>query len=145
MPYRRSFTLLEVLVATIILALILVGTANVFILGKKWILHSRARMSGGEIGKLFLVPLQAGVRADTWGAAGNALQLTTGNAGGLRYCDSVGGHDQQPGCSPAANRTLDNITYNATYNITNVTSRPVPPDQNIRRVLATISWNEPTQ
>lgn len=144
-PYQaKGFTLLEVLVSTIILALVLIGTVNVFISGKRWILHSRERMSAGELGKLFLAPLQAGVRVDTWGAAGNPLQLTASDPGGLRYCDDgVSGHTQQPGCPSSQDRTLDNIAYSAQYNITNVTTRLEP--SNIRRVVAIVSWNEPTQ
>lgn len=143
-PYQaKGFTILEVLVSTIILALVLTGIVNVFISGKRWILHSRERMSAGELGKLFLAPLQMGVRADTWGAVGNLLQLTVSNPGGLSYCDGVSGHTQQPGCPSLPDRTLDNIAYSAQYNITNVTTRTEP--NNIRRVVTTVSWNEPTQ
>lgn len=139
---RKGFTLLEVLVSAIILALVMAGMVNVFIVGKRLIAHSRSRMSGGELGKLFLAPLQGGVRADTWGTAGNPLQLTTPAPNVVRYCDGVGGHTQQTGCPVLADRTLDNIVYSAEYNITNVTARTEP--DNIRRVVATISWNEPT-
>jgi len=142
-PYlTKGFTLLEVMVSTIILALVLVGIVNVFMSGKRWILHGRNRMSAGELGKLFLAPLQMGVRVDTWGAVGNSLQLTAGDPGGLRYCDGVGGHTQQPGCPSLQDRTLDNIVYSAQYNITNVTTRTEP--NNIRRAVVTVSWNEPT-
>lgn len=133
----KGFTLLEVLVSIIILSLVLIGIINVFVSGKRWILHSRERMAGGELGKLFLAPLQTGVRADTWGDVGNPLAL------GLSYCDGVGGHTQQPGCPSSQNRTLDNIAYSAQYDINNVTTRAEP--NNIRRVVATISWNAPTQ
>ena len=51
------------LIATIILALVLIGIVNVFISSKRWILHSRERMSAVELGKLFLAPLQQDVRA----------------------------------------------------------------------------------
>src|SRR3989338_3325526 len=141
--YTKGFTLLEVLVSAIILALVLVGMVNVFIVGKRMIVHSRSRMSGGELGKLFLAPLQGGVRADTWGTAGNLLQLTAGDPNGLRYCDGIVGHTQQPGCPTQGARTLDNIVYSAEYNITNATARTEP--DNIRRVVAAIRWNEPTQ
>lgn len=135
---RKGFTLLEVLVAAIILALVMAGMVNVFIVGKRFIVHSRSRMSGGELGKLFLAPLQGDVRADTWGVGSNSLRL------GTRYCDSNPAHaeEQQPDCPTLVARTLDNIVYSAEYNITNVTVRTEP--DNIRRVVATISWNEST-
>ena len=49
-----------------ILALVVTGIANVFVAAKKYIQHSRSRMTGGELGKKFLDPIQAYVRQDTW-------------------------------------------------------------------------------
>ena len=63
---KRAFTLFEILVSVIILALVITGLANVFVAGKKYIKHSRLRISGGELGKKFLDPLQIYVRQDTW-------------------------------------------------------------------------------
>ncbi|MBM3243721.1 MAG: hypothetical protein FJZ12_02670 [Candidatus Omnitrophica bacterium] len=63
---KKALTLLEILVSVIILALVVTGLAAVFVSGKRYIQHSRLRMTGGEIGKLFLDPLQNFVRQDTW-------------------------------------------------------------------------------
>lgn len=138
---KKGFTIVEVLVSAMILAVILVGIVNVFITGKRLIQHSRSRMSGVELGKIFLTPLQDGVRVDTWGTANNPLQL------GREYCDSEPAHAaaQHPSCPgnppTAADRTINNIIYDAEYNISNVTARGEP--DNIRRVVTNIRWNEP--
>ncbi len=63
---KKALTLVEILVATVILALVVTGLANVFVSGKRYIKQSRLRMAGGEIGKKFLDPLQSYVRQDTW-------------------------------------------------------------------------------
>jgi hypothetical protein len=60
------------------------GLANVFVAGKRYIKHSRLRMSGGEIGKKFLDPIQLLVRQDTW--ATNPLgtdNITSPSEGGF--------------------------------------------------------------
>ena len=118
---------MELLVAFIIFALILGGLANIFVAGKRYILHARARMAGGELGKAFLDPLQSFVRADTWNATGNDL------VPGEYSCVNMSSCINQT-------RTFTNIPYDATYNITNV-----EPSYNdtIRRVQVTINWTEP--
>jgi len=63
---KKALTLLEILISVIILALVVTGLANVFVAGKRYIQHSRMRMTGGELGKYFLDPLQMQVRQDTW-------------------------------------------------------------------------------
>jgi len=117
---KRGFTLLEILVATIILALTTVGLANIFIVGKRYILSNRSRMVRGELGKYFLDPLQMNVRQDTWGVNGNCLSTTTG--------------------CPGQVTDMDNTTYTPTYQITNNS-----PITNINKVKVSISDdNQPT-
>lgn len=130
---KRGLTLLEILTATIIFSLVILGLTNLFITAKMHILHSRFRMTGGEIGKLFLDPLQMHVRQDTLGVAGNALNT------GTTYCDNgIPGHTQNPICPPAIQgRTIDGTPYSSQFIITNL-----PQNANIRKVRATISWNE---
>ena len=119
----------------LILALVVAGEAGLFVVGKRHILHSRCKMTAGELGKYFLDPLQMQVRQDTWGTASNSLTI------GVRYCDSDGGHTQQPsGCPSLGERTLDYITYNAQYTIDNISVGT----SNLRRVRADISWLETT-
>lgn len=109
---KKGLSLLEILIASILLALVMIGMANLFIVGKRYVLHSRSRMSGGELGKLFLDPLQMQVHQGNW----NSNCLGSGN------------------CT-AGSQTLDGIQYNATYTITNVTNAT-------RRVAVNITWNE---
>lgn len=63
---NKALTLLEILVAVIILALVVTGLAGVFVAGKRYIQRSRSRMTGGELGKYFLDPLQNDVNQSTW-------------------------------------------------------------------------------
>ncbi len=130
---RKALTLIEIIVATVILAITTTGLANLYIAGKRWIYHSRSRISGGELGKLFIDPLQEFVREDTWGQAGNALNI------GTTYCDSDPAHagSQNPlciamgmdGAAGEPNRTIDGTVYSVTYNIS-----AHPRDSNIRKV-----------
>lgn len=88
------------------------GMTNLFISGKRWILHSRSRMAGGELGKYFLDPLQEQVRQDQWGS--NCL--STGNC-------------------PSQTQTLNNILYTANFSATNASASP-----NLRKVKVDITW-----
>lgn len=117
----------------------MLGLTNLFVSGKRLLAHSRARMTGGEIGRLFLDPLQMAVRQDTWLDPANALYdndpppLPT-----TRYCDGVGGHAQQPGCPSAGERTLGNIIYDAKYEFTRNS-----PINNLTKVRLDVTWTEP--
>ena len=126
---KKGFTLIEIIIATLILALVTTGLAHVFLAGKRHILHTRSKIQAAELGRLFLDYLPMHVRQDTWDQAANALSITL-PAG--RDCAS------QPGC-PAlpAERTLDGITYNPQYYISNVGT-------SLRKVKVTINWTEPT-
>jgi len=114
----HGFTLMEIIVSTILVALVLVGLTNLFVLGKTYILHAQYRVTGGELGRFFLEPLQMDVRQDQWGT--NCLSSST----------------VPPPCPPA--QTIGNIPYTPAYTIDNVTGTT------LRRVKVTISWSEPT-
>ncbi len=115
---NRAFTLLEVLIAALILSLIGIGMANLFISGKRYVQHSRERMAGGELGKTFLDPLANDfVREDLWNDPSNCL---TSN----------------PSTGCPGSQTIGNITYNPTYSISDVTGT------DLRRVSIDINWRE---
>lgn len=123
---RRAFTLMEVLVAAIIVVLALVGLANVFVLGKQYIQRSRSRLAGGELGKLFIDPLQTQVRQDEWDSLTN---------------DYIAGNDlAKTGGSVGTAQVVNAITYTPTYII------GVPPgypaDSQLRRVRVDVNWTE---
>ncbi|MBL7151608.1 MAG: prepilin-type N-terminal cleavage/methylation domain-containing protein [Candidatus Omnitrophica bacterium] len=77
---ERGFSLFEIIIATIILALIVTGLANIFVSVKRFNLNSQLRMSGGELEKLQFSRFSDAVRQDQWddGAkdyqAGNMLR-----------------------------------------------------------------------
>lgn len=116
MKKRSGLTLLEIIISIIILSVTMIGLASIFISGKRYILHARARMGGGELGKFFLDPLQADVREDTWGDPNNNLTV-------------------QPYLP--RQELVNNITYNYTHTVVNA-----PGDADLRKVVAEIGWNE---
>jgi len=127
---KKSFTLFEVVVATLIFSLAIGGLIGVFIAGKRNVLHSRERMSSTEIGKVFIEPLQLYVRQSDWNASSNALTL------GTTYCDSSGS-SQNPACpSSGGQRVVNGVDYTAQYEVTGVSGTSV------RKAKTKISWSE---
>src|SRR3989338_5521605 len=100
---KKGLSLLEILISTLILALLMIGLGNIFVAGKKLILHSRSRMTGGELGKNFLDPFQRLVRQDEWDTGPNQNCLAAENC-----------PDEQMGIGQGLDRD-----YNADYTINN--------------------------
>ena len=124
--FKRSnsltgFTLLEVIVSTILFALVIAGLANVFVAGRRSIMHSRSRMQAAEAAKLFLEPLYSDVRQDWWET----------NTSSLLW----------PG-THANSTTLNNINFNSTLNVTEMNASPNTPQ--LRRATIQINWTEPS-
>lgn len=115
--YLTGLTLLEILISTLIFALVMTGLVNLFIAAKRLTLHARSRMQAAELGRFFLDPLQMQVREDMW--ATNCL--------GTNNCASM-----------PASETLNNIPYNATYDITDVSGTTL----RLRRAKVNINWDE---
>jgi prepilin-type N-terminal cleavage/methylation domain-containing protein len=113
---KRGFTIIEIIVAVVLIALMSLGMTGIFIAAKRHVQHSRSRVSGGELGKVFLEPLQMQVRQDQW--ASNCL----------------GAHS----CNPLT-VTIDNIGYTGTYSVTD----NVVADR-LRRVTVNVTWSEPS-
>ena len=117
---KKAFTLIEVIISAILISLIMVAATNLFITAKRYVIHNRARMTGGEFGKFFLDPLQQQVVANQWGEN----YLSTGNIA----------------LTPTPNpETIDRINYSANYTVDadNVSGTEA------RRVIVNISWDEP--
>lgn len=114
---RVGLTLIEVIVAMVILSVTMLGLANIFVAGKRYILHSRSRVSMAELQKNYLDPLQMQVRQDNWSS----------NCLGSGAC---------PGTSAFAVSGGFQSNSNVTYNITNVGVT------NLRRAQIIIRWNE---
>ena len=127
---KKALSLLEIIISTVILALVMAGLTNIFVAAKRQVMHARDRMSSSEMGKLFVDPLQTHVRQDTWNTAGNALTA------GTTYCKTSGG-TQNPVCpSIATQRIVNRVDFEAKYEIDTVLT-------NLRRVKVTVSWTEP--
>ena len=135
-----GFTLVEIIVATIILSLVILGMLSIFLAGNKHVIHTRERMTSAELGKLFVDPLQMDVNWSTWnsGAAGNALAL------GTTYCDGIVGHTQNKNCPPAAQRRVNDRPFTATYVTSLVADNTGDANDNLRRVTTRVSWTEPS-
>lgn len=52
--HKKGFTLIEIVMAVVILSVVMLGLVSVFVSAKKLIRHSRIRMTAAELGKLFL-------------------------------------------------------------------------------------------
>ena len=125
---KGGFTLIEIIVATLILALVTTGLAYVFLAGKRHIQHTRSKIQAIELGRLFLAPLEMDVTIS---------ERTSGAQNGwgqINNCLSSDG--TSPGCPGA--QTIDNISYTPTYNISGL------PGTTLRKVKVTINWTEPS-
>lgn len=132
-----GFSLIEILISILILALIMTGLVSLFISGKRWILHTRSRMAAGELGKYFLEPLQMEVRQDTWDQppydpAPNNL-LTAGNYKSTN--NSFPGYETYTVVSWFEEPNVGGITYYPVYRVEN--------KDGVRKVRFTLIWNEP--
>jgi Tfp pilus assembly protein PilW len=113
-----GLTLLEIVVATVILALVLVGLLNVFTVGKRYVLHSRSVMVAAELGRYFLDPLQNDVREDTWNNPTNNLSVKSYNGASI---------------------SIQNINFTPQYHVYDVGLNSTSP---IRKVRVDIVWND---
>lgn len=116
---KKGFTLVEIIVSVIILALVILGMLSVFVGGTKHTVHSRERLVSAEVGKLFIDQMQGNVRQDTWDSAANPLTITAAP-------------------QPLGTQVLNNRSFTGTYMTSAVTGSEV------RRVTVTVDWTEPT-
>jgi prepilin-type N-terminal cleavage/methylation domain-containing protein len=113
---QRGLTLIEILVAVMIVSLIMFGLGTIFIAASRHMTGSRAQISAALLGSYYLANLSQQVREDEWGS--NCLSNST-----LCAAPSI---------------SLSGITYsidcnNAFLSVGNLTKTSV-----------TVSWNEPT-
>ncbi|MFH0790428.1 MAG: hypothetical protein V2A64_02245 [Candidatus Omnitrophota bacterium] len=113
----KALSLLEILVAVIVLSLIILGSTGLFVASKGRILHSRWRMTAGEAGRLFLGPLQGEVRGDTWSTS----------------CLNGGACVSTP-------EQIDGMTFTPAYTVGVGTATGLIP--NLNRVQVRVSWTE---
>ena len=118
---KKGLTMLEILIAMLILGIIVTGLANVFVASKKLVLHSRNRIFAVEAAKYMLAPLSAGISYSSWGSTNCLL-----NAAG---CDT----------SPPNVARPSGIIFYPSWSVID------PGDPAVRKVKLTMSWNEPVQ
>jgi len=115
--HRKGMTLIEILVSSVIFALIISGLVSVFVMSKGHNVHARARTTASQLGKFFLDPLQMEVDQEHWDT------------------NCLGRH--AVGDCPDGTETIDGRTYDAVYNVTDVGN-----NTDLRRATVTITWNE---
>ncbi len=122
MKNKKGFSILEVLVALIIMGLALLGMFSVFIAGRRYTERSRRKLTSINIGRKVLESLKDDVRQDTW---------DTGNL-------SAGtGYTVDPSILPERFLTYwDGTVY---YDVSQVGT------SNIRQASITVRWNEPSE
>lgn len=122
--YNKSgFTLVEIIMASVIFVLVIVGLMGVFVAGNKQIIHVRERMTSAELGKLFVDPLQIDVDQRTWNQPGN--RLITGN-------------------TFSATEKVNNRNFTATSTVADAATDTALAGTDLRRVTTKITWNEPS-
>ena len=90
---KKGFTLIEIIVSSVLIALMVTGLINIFVAGKRHILHSRSRISAGELGKIFLDPY-----------------MLSQDPSGTSCMDTFS--------CPATSVTMNGVTYASTYDVT---------------------------
>jgi hypothetical protein len=118
----KGVSLLENLIAVIILILILFGLIGIYVAGRKHIGHSRSLVAAAELGRYYLDPLQIQVRSDQW--AGNCLGTRNGT-----LCQA------DPLLLP---QNINGILYTPVYVVSDA-----PGSTTTRRVKLTVTWTEP--
>lgn len=114
---KKAVSLLEIVIALVILALSMLALCGIFIAGKRNIQNTRFKVAASEVAKQFLDERHMEVRQDTWGA----------------NCVS-----NNVGC-PTSNATVDGFSYAPNFQIF---SQGVDPFFRVRKVKLRVSWDE---
>lgn len=119
--YLAGLSLIEIIVATVILSLAAVSLTYVFISGRRHTIHTLSRVAAMELTRFYSAPLYMQVRQDQW--ASNCLGSSTG-------CPSI----------PADDIFITSKTYQA-----NTTVYQNHSGTTLSKVKLTVRWNETTQ
>ena len=117
---KSGLSLLEILVAMVILASVVAGLASVFVSAKSLLMHSRGKITAAEAAKYYLDPLQMEVSQKDWG--------TKCLSGASSSC---------PGIAQAIIDPSSSTSFTPEWNIT-----PLPDPATIRRVKLKVKWTE---
>ena len=120
---RIGITLLEIIVAMLILSLVMYGLLSLFVASRQLVYHSGSRVVGMEVAKYFFEDANLTVSALNMSGLENQSCL---------YNDS---------CCVSVNRTYNQIQYNITYHtypVYNETGTEI-----MRKVVMDVEWSEP--
>ncbi|MDP8260050.1 MAG: type II secretion system protein [Candidatus Gygaella obscura] len=124
MKRKNGFSILEVLVALIIMGLSLLGMFSVFIAGRRYTERSRRKLTSINVGRKVLETLKDEVRQDTWSDSSNKLRV---------------GNGLTINSSDLPEKFLTYWDGTVIYDVSAV------PDTNLRQASITIRWNEPSE
>ncbi|MBU1112506.1 MAG: type II secretion system GspH family protein [Candidatus Omnitrophica bacterium] len=112
---KRTFTLVEVIVAALILVIVFAGLLASFVVPRNYVKRVNKRLVAANLVRSNLNRLSQKVRQDQWDIAGEALY---------------------PGTHNVPDYTMDGIDYNSSY------YQVLPPsgDQDYREVKITINY-----
>jgi len=133
--HKKGFSMMEIIISMMLIAIVLIGLASLFLGSKRLILHSQSRMASGELGKVFLDPLHMQVRQDTWDGASNNLTIGYYRSTNNPF-PAYGGYAV---ASWLSEPSLGGITYYPAYTVEDVGG-----NTNLRRATFTIGWVEPS-
>ena len=137
---EQGFTLLEIVMAAVILAAVMAGLTATFISAKKRLLHSKSTIQAAEIARGVLEGLHIYVREDTWDSSGtNKLTVP-------HYPDPEHYPDPADLNSKVTVPPLDNngIAYDYSWDVSGVHSAGgADSSDELRKVDVKISWTEP--
>ena len=118
---RIGLTLLEIIVAMLILSLVMYGFVSIFTVSKQFVYHSSSRVVSMEVAKFFFEDANLSVSADVYPDK-NCL-----------YNESQ--------CQDA-NYTVNNILYNVSY-ATGAVKNASDENTTLRKVVINVTWTEP--
>lgn len=139
MMKKKATSLLEILISMTLLAAIMVGLMNVVVSGKRLILHSRSRMTSGELGKVFVDFFPGFIRESDWDGPNNDYIPT--NPLSVRGCASPCADPGNQG--QAAPHNIVGITYTPSYRINTNLPAGWPVGSKMRKVRLDINWVSP--
>ncbi len=119
---KKSFTLTEVIVGTVILALVFGGLLAAFTAARRYVTRANRRLVAANLTRSVLERLYKEVREDTWDDADSPL--------------SVGDHtlsDTNPAVDTAAITDIDAMSYSGEYTVNSVSS------EEYREVVVTVT------
>ncbi len=120
-PAGRAVTLVEIIVALVILSLVMAGMANLFVSSRRWSGHAGSRLAGSGLAGHFLSLPGLAVSAESW------------------ETNCIGSNN---GCDEQV-YTLGGTDYTANYSVSlAVTNASLVSIDSIHKLELRISWND---